>query len=286
MFGAFLVLLVAPLVASPPPSDQDAMNSGERVGVHWRHGKLWQAARARDTQLMLQLPVGDVAQGDLFTLGVEVEEPIISEPESDPKWNIRFLAGSGLTSILSEVIHARIDFLEDTYFYGFTLGRSLWRDPWGIPLDISGNVGAFHHLSGHGVEDIVQFLLFIKLEWTKFPWDRYLRTRIGFSEGISYLTENTYTEIVTRNFKPSRRLLNYLEFSLSLNLADLLTVTRISKLFPDDDVSSLDHAWITGALHHRSGGSGLYGDFTNQFGQKEGVGEGSNYLSIGATIQF
>jgi len=183
-------------------------------------------------------------------------------------------------------LSGEVTVVEGTFLYGLTLGREIWSEPWGVPLDISANLGALHHLANNGVGHAGQFICFLNVEWTAFPWNRYLRTRFGAGAGLSYVTQIPYTERVQRDFRGSRRLLSYLEVSLSLNCRDLLTLIRVNRLFRDSELGGLEHAWLVGVLNHRSGGRGLFGDFINEDGEPEGVGEGSNYLSLGLAFEF
>ncbi len=100
----------------------------------------------------------------------------------------------------------------------------------------------------------------LKVYWKKFPWDKYLRTRLGFAEGISYVDnlpsmEREHLENKDRN---TSHLLNYLDASIDINLGDL---TKIKKL---------DSCWFGFAISHRSGVFSTIDMFGN-------VSGGSNY---------
>lgn len=101
----------------------------------------------------------------------------------------------------------------------------------------------------------------IKVYWKNFPWNRYVRTRIGLGEGISLVRERLDIEIQNTNKedeKSDAHILNYLDLTLSFSLRD---ITRWDQL---------EDYYIGGGISHRSG----------IFGYVSGVDGGSNYWTF------
>ena len=87
--------------------------------------------------------------------------------------------------------------------------------------------------------------------------------RIGAAEGLSWIEEVTYIEnenMESKGYRPSQ-LMNYLDFTLDVNLGDLFRS------------SSLENAWLGFSIHHRSS---IF-ESASQFGRIKG---GSNYPSL------
>lgn len=142
-------------------------------------------------------------------------------------------------------------------FYGHPLADRLL----GLPLDIYLTPGfVLHHKSE--VQNILrEYDIGLKAYYT-IPLP--LRIRLGAAEGLSYINEVSWVEhedvIEDGNAKDSN-LLNYLDFSVGLNMGDML----FSK--------TLDDVWLGYNIHHRSG---IF-SASAQFGRVSG---GSNYPSI------
>ncbi len=145
----------------------------------------------------------------------------------------------------------------------FTLFTSLFHHRQDIK-NPNGNYTSPHPLSG---QDTFQINAGVKAYWKNFPWNRWVRTRIGFGEGISYVYENLDIEIQNTNREDERsdaHLLNYLDLNLAFNLRD---ITR---------AESLEDYYAGIGLSHRSGINGLINN----------VGGGSNYLTFFIEAEF
>lgn len=149
----------------------------------------------------------------------------------------------------------------DTRIWGVELGRTLVERVNGWPLDFAAYVGTLVHdergLRANGAQLNAQ----IKAYYYGLPWDRYVRTRIGFGAGFSLAQRVPLTEVQdqARRGRATSRLLNYLDPSVDINLGDLLRSQR------------LKHTVIGVGISHRSG----------IFGTSELLGNingGSNYL--------
>jgi len=93
--------------------------------------------------------------------------------------------------------------------------------------------------------------------------------RFGVAEGVSYvdsITNIEQTEVDEKGYMPSN-LLNYLDFSLDVNIGDLI------------NVSDLKNVWVGYSLHHRS----AIFEKASQFGRIKG---GSNYNTLYLQYHF
>ena len=109
-------------------------------------------------------------------------------------------------------------------------------------------------------------MLGIKAYYTiKWP----LRWRLGVAEGLSYVSDITYIEAAEMEEKGYRssELMNYLDFSIDVNLGDLI------------GVKGLEDAWLGYSIHHRSS---IF-ESASQFGRIKG---GSNYNTIYLQFDF
>lgn len=79
----------------------------------------------------------------------------------------------------------------------------------------------------------------VVFRWKNFRWDRYVKTTIGFAEGVSYASQEPYQE--RSEGRMSKHFLNLL--TLDLTLA----------------APQLPQAELSFRIHHRSAGYGLYG---------------------------
>ena len=98
----------------------------------------------------------------------------------------------------------------------------------------------------------------IKIYWTQFPWDKYVRTRVGISEGVSYMNRVTNLERYNLYGKNQSNYLNYIDITASFNARD---ITRIEYL---------EDTYLGFGVSHRSG----------IFGNVNGVDGGSNNITV------
>lgn len=147
-------------------------------------------------------------------------------------------------------------------FYGYPLADDLF----GIPLAMYLTPGFVYHWSSEVQKDIPEFVLAIKAYYT-FKWP--FEWRFGFAEGLSYVTDIPYvenSEMERKGYEPSN-LMNYLDFSLDIHLADILN-------------SSALKGWYLGySIHHRSS---IF-ESASQFGRIKG---GSNYNTVYLQYHF
>jgi outer membrane protein len=130
--------------------------------------------------------------------------------------------------------------------------------------DSEGSYTSPYKLSG---KDTFQINAGIKGYWKKFPWNRWVRTRAGLGEGLSYVDEYLDIEVENSNKDDKishARILNYLDLGLSFNLKDLTTWETLEDYYAGIGVS------------HRSG----------IFGLIDGVNGGSNYWTLFIEADF
>ena len=141
-------------------------------------------------------------------------------------------------------------------FYGHPLTDELF----GLPLDIYLTPGFIWHWSSDVQSSSQEYVLAIKAYYT-FKWP--ISWRFGFAEGVSYVNQVTYIEESELNKKDYEvsKLMNYLDFSLDINLG---------KLFGLKDLSTL---WLGYSIHHRSS---IF-ENASHFGRIKG---GSNYNTV------
>lgn len=147
-------------------------------------------------------------------------------------------------------------------FYGHPLTDELF----GVPIDIYFTPGIVHHWSSEVQSSVTEYVAAIKAYYT-FDWPT--QWRFGVAEGLSYVDSFTYVEneeMKSKGYNPSN-LLNYLDFSVDVNVGDL---------FNSND---LNNVWIGYSLHHRS----AIFEKASQYGRIKG---GSNYNTLYLQVDF
>ncbi|MCK5819307.1 MAG: MipA/OmpV family protein [Psychromonas sp.] len=175
---------------------------------------------------------------------------------------IRWAYGWGTTSNLNDVLtgHSQRDPYNNqmtSFFYGFPLTENIF----GSGIELFLTPGFVWHFKSENQPQLEEYVLAMKAYYTiKWP----LRWRLGLAEGLSYTTDITgleRTEIIDeKGYAKASKLLNYLDFSLDVNLGDITTVKK------------LDNLWLGYSIHHRSA---IFED-SSLFGRIKG---GSNYNS-------
>ena len=184
-----------------------------------------------------------------------------TEREIDVPPFIRLAQGFASPSDLGEIL--ALDIEDDPFnnkmtsvFYGHPLSDQLF----GLPLQIYLSPGLAYHYESDVQDETFELIAKIHLYYT-FPWS--VRTRFGVAEGVSWIEDVTYIEGVSmaeKDYRPSN-LMNYLDFTLDVNVGDLFGAEKMSAL------------WLGVAVHHRSS---IF-ESASQFGRIKG---GSNYPSI------
>jgi len=174
---------------------------------------------------------------------------------------LRLAHGWATPSNLGEIITGntetdRYDNQLTSIFYGHPLTDELF----GLPLDIYLTPGFVWHWSSDVQSSSQEYVVAIKAYYT-FNWP--ITWRLGAAEGASYASKVTYIEESELNKKDYEvsKLMNYLDFSLDINLG---------KLFDFKEPNAL---WLGYSIHHRS----AIFESASHFGRIKG---GSNYNTV------
>lgn len=145
-------------------------------------------------------------------------------------------------------------------------GHPLTDDLFGLPLDIYLTPGVAWHWQSEVQSNIQEYVVAIKAYYTlPLPW----KIRFGVAEGLSYVSNVTYierSEMERKGYRPSE-LMNYLDFSLDINLGDVFNSPK------------LQNTWLGYSIHHRSS---IF-ESAQQFGRIKG---GSNYNTFYLQFTF
>jgi len=174
---------------------------------------------------------------------------------------IRLAHGWGTESNLSEIVSGNTE--KDPYnnqlssvFFGVPLADALFT----LPIATYLTPGIVHHYSSDVQNRSTEYVLAVKFYYTikwPTPW------RLGFAEGLSYVDRIPYLEekdMQEKGYRPSQ-LLNFLDFSVDIDLGQLLRVQWMEDL------------WLGYSIHHRSG---IFST-SSAFGRISG---GSNYNTV------
>lgn len=149
-----------------------------------------------------------------------------------------------------------------TIFYGHPLTDRLF----GLPIEFFLHPGIGLHWKSPKQDYELEFIFSIKFYYT-IPLP--VRIRLGAAEGVSWVTDVPYREeqnLTAKGFTPSQAL-NYLDFSVDLNLGDITPGEALDKL------------WLGYYIHHRS----AMFKSAQQFGRIKG---GSNFQAIYLQYHF
>lgn len=151
--------------------------------------------------------------------------------------------------------------VDNTSVAAVHVGRKLIERAGGWPVDLAGFVGVQRHFEQSYGNDFFAVMAFFKAYYYGFPWNRYVRTRLGFGSGLSYSEQITQMELhdQARRGRGNWKLLNYLDPSIDFGVAR--------------DV------WLGIGVSHRSGAFGKSQFFGN-------VNGGSNYLYVSLETSF
>ncbi|WP_299804188.1 MipA/OmpV family protein [uncultured Shewanella sp.] len=141
-------------------------------------------------------------------------------------------------------------------FYGTQLTDSLFN----FPIDLYLTPGLVWHHSSEVQDNLAEAVIAVKAFYTFEIGPRF---RLGVGEGLSYVSNVTHiegSELAEKDYKPSK-LLNYLDFSLDVNVGDVFNSAKFDKM------------WFGYSIHHRSG---IF-ESSSAFGRISG---GSNYQTI------
>ncbi len=166
-------------------------------------------------------------------------KPAISSSSDDEF--LRVAHGWATPSNLNEILswQTRTDPYNNQFtslFYGTRLTETLFN----FPIELYFTPGAVWHHESDVQNNLAEAVIAIKAFYT---FELGPRWRLGVAEGLSYVSSVTHiegTELDEKGYKPSK-LLNYLDFSLDVNMGDLF------------NSRSMDKMWLGYSIHHRSG---------------------------------
>ncbi len=125
-----------------------------------------------------------------------------------------------------------------------------------LPIEAWLTTGLAHRMEQPYQGNFFEGVLAFKAIYRQFPWSNRWETRFGVAEGFSYASKVPYQEQVKAETRERRssRLLNYLDFSLDVNIADMTGIKQVNNCF-----------WGI-AVHHRSGIFAASYFYNNVFG--------------------
>ena len=111
--------------------------------------------------------------------------------------------------------------VDNTDIWAVHVGRMLIDTPDGWPVQLAGFIGAQRHLEKAYQDDFWSVMAFFKVYWYGFPWDKYVRTRLGFGSGLSYSEQISQMELrdQAKHERGNWKLLNYLDPSIDFRVA-------------------------------------------------------------------
>lgn len=185
--------------------------------------------------------VNSDVHGQVFLgIGFSNDRSKPKKKELENKPYIRIGQGFATPSALAQII--RLQSVPDTnhnkmtsIFYGHPLADRFF----GLPIHIYLHTGFVYHWPSDVQQNAQEIDVAIKLYYT-IPLP--IRIRFGAAEGLTYVNRVPYVErksLEDKGYVPSN-LMNYLDFSLDLNIGDI---------FGNDTLKRL---WIGYYIHHRS----------------------------------
>jgi outer membrane protein len=179
---------------------------------------------------------------------------------------IRLAHGWVTPSSLADILNFKAESDPDNHqmtsvFYGHPLSDTLV----GLPLQVFFHSGFGWHWKNQK-ESVQEFIVSVKLYYT-IPLP--VRLRLGAAEGWSWVTDIPYvenTQLRGKGYEPSQ-LLNFLDFSVDLNLGDIF------------GGKTLEGTWLGYDIHHRS----AIFESAQQFGRIKG---GSNVQMVYLQYDF
>lgn len=211
-------------------------------------------------------PIAEDRFDTAVTLGVlyDFSPQAKLRPPEGPPLIVRALYGRSSDCDMLQIVRltcTSTHTVDDTDIFGVDIGRKLVRRVFDWPLDIGGFVGVLRHREKRFGDDFWQVHGYLKAWFYGFPWDRYVRTRIGFGGGLSWTEHISAMERRDQALhgRGNWKLLNYLDPTIDVSVGDLLRSP------------SLKETYVGMGVSHRSGMFGksqLFGDITG----------GSNYI--------
>jgi len=179
-------------------------------------------------------------------------------------WSYRVAAGYGTETSFNKIIRGDINIEPNrTQIASLLIGKQLTDSIFGTTWDAWVNGGLVRHFERGLQDDYSEYVLSIKTYYSNFPWKDTLRTRFGIAEGLSYGEKVSSLEgpSVKKKNRSVSHMLNYLDFSVDLNIGDLF------------NAKNAENCYFGWSIHHRSG---IFSS-SDFFGNVSG---GSNYNTL------
>lgn len=157
----------------------------------------------------------------------------------------------------------------DTDIASLFVGRKISNRLLSLPIEGWLQGGLTRRFESGLQNDFFEVVLGFRAIYRQFPWSKYVETRIGLGQGLSYAAAVPALEkqkALQKNRRTSH-LLNYLDFSLDVSVGDVFRSHRLRNLF------------FGVSVHHRSGVFASADIFGNTFG-------GSNVNTIHLEWEF
>jgi outer membrane protein len=158
---------------------------------------------------------------------------------------------------------ASIHTKDQTGLAGFEVGRPLLERINGHPLDVAGFLGVQRHFEDGNQPDFWSFRAYFKPYFYGFPWDSYVRTRLGLGLGLSWAPRIPFSEQrdLEERGRNQSKLLNTYDPTADVSVGDLI------------GRKDLHDTYLGFGVSHRSG---IFG-WTRLYGNVNG---GSNYIYV------
>ncbi|WP_344796599.1 MipA/OmpV family protein [Litoribacillus peritrichatus] len=185
-------------------------------------------------------------------------------------WFYRVAGGLATEESFNKIIRGRINFEErNTGITSVFVGKKLTDEFFSLPIEIYLKGGLVRHFEQGTQPDFWEYVTAFKGYYSGFPWSDRIETRLGFAEGVSYVERIPIIELENVESKnPSAsHLLNYLDFSIDVNLGDVFSKPSWKSCYGGF------------SIHHRSG---IFAS-ADAFGNVDG---GSNYNTLYIECQF
>ena len=102
-------------------------------------------------------------------------------------WTLRAIGGWATEKTLGEITSCSVRREKDRPGLAeISLGRPIVDEFRDWPLHFGWRMGLTRYFERDAQPDFFGHTLYLKAYWTGFPWSRWLRTRAGFGEGVSY----------------------------------------------------------------------------------------------------
>lgn len=179
------------------------------------------------------------------------------------KYIIRPLYGIATPSNLGDLVTFK-DLKKDPNdgkIAGIQVEIYVYKRPYDFPVNITLQSSFITHFNSYSGEETDYYTnnntyeinFGIKIYWIEFPWDKYVRTRLGISEGLSYANNITNLERYNQYHENNSNYLNYIDTTLSFNAKDITKIKNLEDTYAGIGISH--RSGIFGVINGVDGGS-------------------------------